>query len=55
MASKAAVAPFDLRALPESFFENPYPTYRALRNEAPVLRCPDGSLFLTRYDDVRAV
>ncbi len=45
---------FDLRALPDSFYDDPYPTYSALRRAAPVLRLPDGSLFLTRYADVQA-
>ncbi len=46
---------FDLRRLPDSFYENPYPTYDRLRSEAPVLACPDGSYLLTRYEDVRRV
>ena len=46
---------FDLRALPPSFYENPYPTYHALRAHDPVRRMPDGSYFLTRYADVVAV
>ena len=50
-----AAAAFDLRALPEAFYEDPFPTYHALRRADPVHRCPDGSMFLTRYDDVVAV
>jgi cytochrome P450 len=46
---------FDLRDLPDAFYEDPFPTYRRLRDEAPVYRCPDGSYFLTRYDDVIGV
>lgn len=42
---------FDLRQLPASFYSDPYPVYRALREQAPVKRLPDGSLFLTRYAD----
>src|SRR5205807_2141900 len=34
------------------FYENPYPTYAALRKFAPVHRCPDGSYFLTRHADL---
>lgn len=45
----------DLRALPREFYDNPYPVYRHLRETEPVKRLPDGSLFLTRYDDVVAV
>ena len=46
--SAALAEGFDLRALPATFYEDPYPTYRALRETAPVRRMPDGSLFLTR-------
>lgn len=46
---------FDLRALPPSFYADPYPVYRHLRETAPVLRLPDGGLFLSRYADVLAV
>ena len=49
------VADFDLRRLSAEFLENPYPTYRALRQFDPVHRLPDGSYFLTRYDDCLAV
>jgi len=48
-------ASFDLRSLPPSFYENPYPTYHALRAHDPVRRMPDGSYFLTRYADIVAV
>jgi hypothetical protein len=46
---------FDLRCLSPAFLHDPYPTYHALRTHDPVRRMPDGSLFLTRYDDVVAV
>jgi cytochrome P450 len=46
------VADFDLRALPQSFYDDPYPIYAALRCVAPVHRLPDGALFLTRYADL---
>ncbi len=49
------VADFDLRRLSAEFLENPYPTYRTLRQFDPVHRLPDGSYFLTRYDDCLAV
>ncbi|HEX3346918.1 MAG TPA: cytochrome P450 [Acetobacteraceae bacterium] len=54
-ATAADTEGFDLRALPGSFYEDPYPTYRALREQTPVRRMPDGSLFLTRYADVVTV
>ncbi|MCW0232176.1 MAG: cytochrome P450 [Ferrovibrio sp.] len=50
-----AVAGFDLRALDRGFLDNPYPVYRLLREHDPVRQMPDGSWFLTRYDDLQAV
>ncbi|MEP7102036.1 MAG: cytochrome P450, partial [Burkholderiales bacterium] len=46
---------FDLRRLSDAFYDDPFPTYRALREHAPVKRMPDGSVFLTRYADIVAV
>jgi cytochrome P450 len=43
---------FDLERLTPEFYADPYPTYRALREHAPVKRLPNGALFLTRYDDL---
>jgi hypothetical protein len=43
---------FDLEHLTGEFYANPYPTYRALRETAPVKRMRNGSYFLTRYDDL---
>jgi cytochrome P450 len=48
-------APFDLGDLPEGFYDDPYPTYRYLRDTTPLLWLPDGSLFITRYADVLEV
>ncbi len=48
-------ATFDLRALPADFYANPYPVYSLLRQTEPVRRMPDGSYFLTRYDDLVTV
>jgi cytochrome P450 len=45
----------DLRDLPPEFYENPFPYYAALRAESPVKRLPDGTYFVTRYDDVEFV
>src|SRR6266480_6679574 len=42
----------DLERLTPEFYANPYPTYRALRETEPVKRLPNGSYFLTRYDDL---
>jgi len=43
---------FDLAHLTPAFLADPYPTYRALREQAPVKRMPDGSVFLTRHADL---
>lgn len=51
----ALVRDFSLTALPDSFYDDPYPTYRALQRLAPVHRMPDGSLFLTRHRDLEAI
>ncbi|MBR1251271.1 cytochrome P450 [Bradyrhizobium sp. AUGA SZCCT0169] len=47
-------ANFDLERLTPDFYANPYPTYRALRENEPVKRLRNGSYFLTRYDDLVA-
>lgn len=49
------VSSFDLRALDRDFLDNPYPVYHLLRQHDPVRLMPDGSWFLTRYDDLQAV
>jgi cytochrome P450 len=46
---------FSLQDLPDAFYENPYPTYRALRATDPIHRMPDGSFFLTRHRDLEAI
>jgi cytochrome P450 len=43
---------FDPTHLPAEFYANPYPWYDALRETAPVHRCPDGTWFLTRHADL---
>jgi cytochrome P450 len=45
-------AGFDLEKLTPDFYDDPYPTYRALRENEPVKRLPNGTVFLTRYDDL---
>jgi len=54
-AERAAALALDLRALPDDFYDDPFPHYHRLRRWDPVHRGPDGSYFLTRYDDVVAV
>jgi len=51
---KAALA-FDLKRLERRFLDDPYPLYRALRRHDPIHRMPDGSYFLSRYEDCAAV
>lgn len=46
---------FDLTKLPDSFYDDPYPTYRALREQEPVKRLPNGGVLLTRHADLSRV
>jgi cytochrome P450 len=50
-----AVTTFDPRHLDESFYADPFPVYAALRTHSPVHRCPDGSFFITRHEDLNTV
>src|SRR6266513_3725195 len=50
--ARELAATFDLERLTPEFYADPYPTYRALRETDPVKRLPNGSYFLTRYDDL---
>ncbi len=50
--ARELAASFDLEKLTAEFYADPYPTYRALREHEPVKRMPNGSYFLTRYDDL---
>lgn len=50
--ARALAASFDLEKLMPEFYADPYPTYRALRENEPVKRLPNGAYFLTRYDDL---
>jgi cytochrome P450 len=53
--TRELAASFDLEKLTPEFYANPYPTYRALREHEPIKRLPNGSCFLTRYDDLVGV
>jgi cytochrome P450 len=55
MSDRQAALAFDLKRLDPSFLDDPYPLYRALREHDPIHRMPDGSYFLSRYDDCAAV
>lgn len=50
--ARAIATSFDLTQLPADFYADPYPYYHALRTHAPAKRMPDGSLLLTRYEDI---
>ena len=47
----ALAAGFELASASPAFLADPYPTYAALREHAPVKRFADGSFFLSRYAD----
>lgn len=51
----ALAARFDINALPQGFANDPFPTYRALLEHAPVKRFADGSVMLSRYADLDRV
>jgi cytochrome P450 len=55
VADRGVATRFDPLNLPAAFYEDPFPTYHALRSWDPVRRCADGSYFLTRYDDLLAI
>ena len=50
--ARELAAQFDIEKLTPDFYADPYPTYRALREHEPVKLMPNGSWFLTRYDDL---
>ncbi|MEO0315746.1 MAG: hypothetical protein RI928_2202 [Pseudomonadota bacterium] len=53
--ARAIADSFNLLQLPPGFHDHPFAVYRALREHAPVKAMPDGSYFLTRYDDLIAI
>jgi cytochrome P450 len=53
--ARALAQKFDIKRIDAAFLADPFPTYRALREYDPVHRMPDGSYFLTRYDDCLTV
>ena len=55
VALRAAALAFDLKRLEQRFLDDPYPLYRALREHDPVHKMPDGSYFLSRYEDCAAL
>jgi cytochrome P450 len=49
------VKEFDLNSIDRAFIENPFPMLKALREQDPVHRNHDGSVYLTRHADVLKV
>ncbi|MFO1196064.1 MAG: cytochrome P450 [Burkholderiaceae bacterium] len=46
---------FVLARVGHTFAQDPYPDFRMLRDHAPACRQPDGSVVVTRYQDVREI
>jgi len=55
VTNQSGATSFDLNAIDRRFINDPYPTLASLRECDPVHFNPDGSIYLTRYNDVRAV
>src|SRR5690242_4154266 len=55
LPDREAALAFDLKRLDSAFLDAPFPLYRALREHDPIHRMPDGSYFLSRYEDCVAV
>ena len=52
MDDKERAREFDIKKIDQTFLDNPFPTYKMMRDYDPVHQNPDGSYFLTRYQDV---
>lgn len=50
-----AVNGFDLFNLPDAYYRDPVPFYKALRDQEPLRWNSDGSVLLSRYDDIRTI
>jgi cytochrome P450 len=48
-------APWSPSEPPDGFFDDPFPFYRQLREEAPIAQASDGSVLLSRHADLSAV
>src|SRR5436305_11748809 len=53
--ARALAESFYIKRIDAAFLADPFPTYWALREYDPVHLMPDGSYFLTRYDDCLSV
>ncbi len=52
MSDTQQASDFGINRIGQAFLDDPFPTYKLLRKNDPVHLNPDGSYFLTRYDDV---
>jgi cytochrome P450 len=50
--SQIKAVDFDLSNLPDDYFQNPRPYFRALRDDDPFHTNRDGSILVTRYQDI---
>lgn len=55
MADPELARAFELSDLPAGFVDDPFPLYHALLEHAPVKRFSDGSIMLSRFDDLDRV
>ena len=55
MFTPETITEFDLNRVDRAFTDSPYATLKVLREHSPIHWNADGSVFLTRYEDVRAV
>ncbi|MEZ5812000.1 MAG: cytochrome P450 [Rhizobiaceae bacterium] len=55
MADAALANSFELNDLPAGFVDDPFPVYHALLEHAPVKHFTDGSIMLSRFDDLDRV
>ena len=52
MSGKDMALAFDYQKIDQAYLDDPFPTYASLREHDPVHQNPDGTYFLTRYEDV---
>ncbi len=57
MHEESATLPggFDLRSLPSSFYDDPYPVYQAQHRSGPIQQLPSGDFFVTGHDLARQI
>ena len=55
VVSNLVESSFDLFNLPDAYYEDPTPFFKYLRDNDPMHWNSDGSLLLTRYEDIKTV